>query len=227
MKASYNATAWGRSNILKYFETNRNKRADIYPSEWYFIEDLLIENVEVLDIGCAQGGFVSIFKEYLKCFTYTGLDINAEMIRKAKSNFPNHQFYTINEGDYSPLQGNKYDLVLLLGIMHLHEGWRKTLKNAWQHTKHNLIFDIRETDQQTIEDKVVSYMKMDFGECDERLKIERLPYNIINSDEVEKFLSESFPDAAKIEKYGYLHTVTSSAVTPLTEVLTRTWSIAR
>ena len=140
-----NASAWGLPNVLRFFDQARTTSADVYPSEMHFLENCLQEGISVLDVGCAQGGFATVLSEHLADFSYTGVDISETMIDVAAEKHPTHQFYCCPEGDLSVLSNRQFDLVLVLGILHLHEAWRQTLAAAWAHTKNAIIFDLRLT----------------------------------------------------------------------------------
>jgi SAM-dependent methyltransferase len=225
--ASDNASAWGMPNVLAFFDAERATTADVYPSEWFFLKDLLREDISVLDVGCAQGGFAAILGEHLTRFSYTGLDINAEMIARAEARFPDHQFHRIDETGFGLGAEARFDLVLVLGILHLHETWRDTLARAWAHTKGTLLFDLRESDGPTIEDKSRAYFKMDFNGGDAAHAETRLPYNIVNAGDALAVAKSVCPGAARIENYRYLHPVSHSAVTPVAEVMASVYCARR
>ena len=227
IEATNNAAAWGLPKVLDYFATRRATTADVYPSEWLFLERHLAEGMSVLDIGCAQGGFAGILSEHLADFTYTGLDINAAMIARARQAHPAHEFLHIGEDDYSVLEERAFDLVLVLGILHLHETWRRTISAAWRHTGKCLIFDLRETHGATIEDKSKSYFKMDFNGADEADSNATLPYNIINSGEARAAVIELCPGAHSLGHFGYLHPVSAAAVTPLADIMANTYCLEK
>jgi SAM-dependent methyltransferase len=227
MSPPANADAWGLPRVIEFFETRRAATTEVYPSEWHFLEGRLHEGVSVLDIGCAQGGFASIIGEHVGDFSYTGLDINAEMVRRAHHRHPRHTFHHVPEGDYSVLGEAHFELVLVLGILHLHETWRDTIAAAWRHTGQCLILDLRETDGSSIEDKSVSYMKMDFHGGGARHARATLPYNILNSTEASGIVSALCRGAGGVLEYGYEHPVTAAAVTPARQVTTRVYCIER
>jgi len=222
-----NAAAWGLPNVLSFYDTARASTADVYPSEWLFLRDRLNEDMSVLDIGCAQGGFAAVLAEHLDEFRYVGIDINADMIGRARTRFPGHTFHVASGTDYAALQDQTFDLVLVLGILHLHESWRDTLRAAWSRTRSCLIADFREHAGPTLEDKETSYFKMDFGESGEDRSDNRLPYIVVNSADVLRTITETCHDAAKVSHYGYVHPVSSSAVCPIDSVSAVTWCVER
>lgn len=227
MQQEYNAMAWGHESILNYFDKNRQTTSDIYPSEWFFIREKLIEGMTVLDIGCAKGGMANVLSEHLQNFDYTGIDINQKMIDAAKKRYPNYHFYKINENDYSILGEARYDLVLCLGILHLHETWRHTISEAWSHTQGCLILDLRETYLSSIEDKKLAFFKMDFDNIENPTSDFTLPYNIINTAEALRTIHEICRDAKKILHYGYTHSVSKLAISPIQKVMANVYCIER
>ncbi len=223
----YNAAAWEHSSILNFFDHQRTTTADIYPSEWFFIKDKLVEGLQVLDIGCAKGGMAAVISEHLRQFSYTGVDINQRMIAAARQRFPQHAFHQVNEFDYSPLNGQQFDLVLCLGILHLHEMWRHTIATAWAHTKQTLILDLRESHLPTIEDKKIAYFRMNFSDAQADNASYQLPYNIINTGEALQLIHTICSDAKRIAHYGYTHPVSKLAVCPFTTVMANVYCIER
>ncbi|MDA0239651.1 MAG: class I SAM-dependent methyltransferase [Proteobacteria bacterium] len=222
-----NASAWGLPNVLRFFDQARTTSADVYPSEMHFLENCLQEGISVLDVGCAQGGFATVLSEHLADFSYTGVDISETMIDVAAEKHPTHQFYCCPEGDLSVLSNRQFDLVLVLGILHLHEAWRQTLAAAWAHTKNAIIFDLRLTRGLTIEDKSVSYFRMDFGGGGGAHDDVRLPYILLNENDAMAEVKALCPSAAQIERFGYIHPASSSAVTTANEIKTEAWMITR
>jgi ubiquinone/menaquinone biosynthesis C-methylase UbiE len=216
-------TIWSEAGVPEFYEKHRLTTADVYPSEWFFLEKLLSEGMSVLDIGCALGGFASILGEHLSDFTYVGLDISPEMIRRAKERYPGHEFHVIAQGDLSPVEGRRFDLVLSLGILHLSVGWRELIAEAWKRAGRFLLLDLRETSGATIEDEGRSYFKMEI--YTNREGDARLPYNLINSAEAWKTIGDSCTGYKSLRHYGYVAPVSQSAVTPVSQVLMNTYCI--
>jgi len=222
---SKNSESWNQSNVVSFFDQNRSKSKDVYPSEWFFLKDQLKENLSVLDIGCAQGGFAGIIGEHLSNFNYTGIDISQEMIKKASKRYPEHTFHHINEADYSCLK-EKYDLTIVLGILHLHETWKNTIKAAWSSTKTSLILDLRETFEITIEDKKKSYFKMNIN-GENNVYSEVLPYNLINSSEALEVINSICVGAKKISYYGYSQEPASTSIVPYKKIFATVYLIQK
>jgi SAM-dependent methyltransferase len=222
---SSNSESWSQNNVVSFFDSHRITSSDIYPSEWFFLKGLLQEDISILDIGCAQGGFAGIIDEHLSKFSYVGVDISKEMINKASLKYPQHLFHHVSEGDYSAISG-LYDMTLVLGILHLHETWRETIKIAWKHTKSALILDLRETFDKTIEDKEKSYFTMDINGTNDDYS-EVLPYNVINSGEALKIITSICSGLEKITHYGYSQKPSSTAVTPINKIFANVYLIEK
>jgi SAM-dependent methyltransferase len=220
------ADSWSRPGVLDFFSRERGTTADVYPSEWFFLKDRLQEDMRVLDIGCAQGGFAGVLGEHLKRISYTGVDISPEMIEKAKARHPKQRFFCCPEGDLTPLGGETFDLVLVLGILHLHESWRATLASAWKHTQGALLFDLRETEGPTLEDKSVSWFGMDFSGDAEQAEL-RLPYIVLNAGDALAEAVRLTDGAAKLSRYGYRHPPSSAARTPIKQIMTSAYLAER
>jgi SAM-dependent methyltransferase len=222
-----NADAWSMPGVLGFFDTERRTTAQVYASEWFFLKDRLREGVGVLDVGCAQGGFASVLEENLTSFGYTGIDISAAMIERARTRHPRQRFEAVSEADWSPLGAETFELVLVLGILHLHESWRDTIARAWTHTAGSLILDLREHDGPTIEDKAVSSLRMDFGGNSAAYAETQVPYVLVNSAEALATVRRLTPGARRISHFGYLHPVSGSASCPVAEAMANVWCIER
>ena len=222
-----NAEAWGLDKVVDFFDSHRASTTEVYNSEWHFLKDRLKDGMTILDVGCAQGGFASVASEHIKDFRYTGIDINARMIALARERHPQHRFHHVAEGDFSVLGDKRFDLVLVLGILHLHESWRRTIAQAWTHTGGALLLDLRESEFPTIEDKTRSHFRMDFNGGDERHTGTVLPYNIINSAEAQETVLTTCRGARSLLHYGYSHAVSGAAMTPIPTVTTNAYLVER
>jgi hypothetical protein len=149
------------------------------------------------------------------------------MIARAQAWHPRHRFFQVHEGDYSPLGNETFDLVLALGILHLHETWRDTIMAAWKHTSGTLILDLRETDGHTIEDKATSFFRMDFNGGGATHTAACLPYIVVNSAEALATVRRFCPEARRLARYGYLHPISPAATCPIKEVMTTAYRVDR
>lgn len=225
MENIYSGNAWEHANVLQYYERNRLKTNDVYPSEWLFLKEKFSEGMNVLDIGCAKGFIANVLSENVRKFSYCGIDTSEKMISAARKKFPNHRFYKISENDYSVLKGEVFDLVVCVGVLSVHEAWRDTLSKAWSHTKGSLIVDLREITGPSIEDKSISYLSMNF-EVNSNSSC-TVPYNLINASEAQAIITSICSGASKISHFGYLHAVSNFVSSPIRKVMTNVYCCER
>ena len=177
---------WNDFEAQEFFSSERKKKDDLYLGEKFFLTKLLFERCSILDIGCAQGGFYKILRSYLKLFSYTGVDSSERMILEAKRKYPKANFHLIKNNDFKKLK-KKYDIVIIYGVLHLTPQWKQILINSKNIYKKFLLFDLRETNLKTINNKISqSYLSFNH-----KKKI-KIPYNIINSSESSSFLKKKF-----------------------------------
>ena len=98
------------------------KRAEAYaklefPGTYYLayrdLPGIISEHVKgrnALDFGCGTGRSTRFLQKY--GFDTTGVDIAADMIKKAKEMDPDGDYRLIQDGDFSSFKKNAYDLVL-------------------------------------------------------------------------------------------------------------------
>ena len=114
-------TQWGKKNVIKFYDNNRDKVSDLYLSEktpLSFIKKKKIKSI--LDYGCAVGGFYKIFKIYFNNkIKYHGLDIEKNAIIKARKKFVKNKrvkFSHIKKGKLKEKK-EKYSLSFSTGVL--------------------------------------------------------------------------------------------------------------
>ena len=198
---------WNDFEAQNFFSSERKKKEDLYLGEKFFLSRVLFEHCTILDIGCAQGGFYKILKSYLKSFHYTGLDNSEEMILKAKKKYPRVNFQLIKNNNFKILK-KKYDIVIIFGVLHLDSKWIQILKNSKNLFNNHLLFDLRETNLETI-DNDISKSYLSFNH---KKKI-KIPYNIINSSEATLFLKKIFNSSIyKLSYFGKISNLAKSKI---------------
>ena len=80
--------SWSQKKIIKYISENRKNYNDLYLGEKILLNEYFKKGCSVLDVGCAQGGFVNILSQLEKKFSYLGIDYNDEMLAIAKKKQP-------------------------------------------------------------------------------------------------------------------------------------------
>ena len=90
---------------------------------------------DVLDCGC---GPAHILKYFPKETNYTGIDLSADYISKAKKLFPGSLFKVSSVDDFV-ISGKKFDIILALGLLHHidDESCKKLFSSAYKLLKKN------------------------------------------------------------------------------------------
>ncbi len=121
------------AEMVKKFMGKRQSWLDLYPSEKAIFDWLDLRQVKsVLDVGCAVGGFSTLFP----FSTYTGVDVSELMRDKAKRLHPDRRFV-------AEIPEESFDLVMCLGVLHITGDWAALLQKLWARTEKYLVFDLR------------------------------------------------------------------------------------
>ena len=141
---------WTEKATVAFFKKNRRSYKELFPSEKYFLTKKLIKNQgSILDIGCAAGGFYSIFRSLNKKIHYTGIDISEESIAFAREQFGDSPLvnFLLYEGnsleEIKMIKGKKFDLVFCSGLMHLIDNWKDILSSMVALASKFVIVDFR------------------------------------------------------------------------------------
>lgn len=184
--------SWSQNSIIKFISENRKNYKDLYLGEKILLDEFFKKGYSVLDVGCAQGGFIHILSQLEKKFSYLGIDYNEKMLSIAKKKNPYNRFINIKKNNFSKYINKRFDLVIVFGILHLNKDWKKIINEAYKLTKKYLIFDLRESDK-----KINKNIYLNLGD-----QKKSIPYNIIEQKEIIKFLNNKFK-GKKIVKVSY------------------------
>lgn len=209
--------SWSHKNAVEYYSQHRNSITDTYESERFFLSKIIRPGYSVLDVGCAAGGFVDIFRNYERSITYTGVDISPEMIHQARILHPDVHFEVIDGGNL-PFESNHFDIVFCSGALHMAPNWREILSESWRVTKTAFLFDIRiKAFPPSIEDSKRSYQKIEFnGKWDGKTIV---PYIIIDIKTFLQSVKNLCPPPKVRQVHGYFHPVSSTVISPEKEAL--------
>lgn len=86
-------------------------------TQTWFVREVIqqLPGQRILDIGCGTANVLAYFNQA----SYVGIDINAEYIEKARTRFDGQgEFHCIDLNDANLASLGKFDLVLLLGVLH-------------------------------------------------------------------------------------------------------------
>ncbi|MEK9652322.1 MAG: class I SAM-dependent methyltransferase [Betaproteobacteria bacterium] len=104
---------WSYEDMIDRF-ARRSSWLQLFHSEQKILKRLNCGFESVLDVGCALGSMSNVFEAIWPNIQYTGLDVSAEMINRAKKSFPQHRFITTNVLDYRGTGIN--DFVFATGV---------------------------------------------------------------------------------------------------------------
>jgi len=196
-----NENAYGLvQSSLEYWQNNRNKLDDLYESEKFFLEPVFKKVNNVLDVGCAAGGTCQICCEVNPSISYTGIDISPELITLAKKCYPKTRF-EYYDGHIIPNLNSDFDLVFSIGVLHHLPHWQDLIRQMLVISKKYVVFDLRLTKEKTLFDPKKYFQKIAFNDVwDGETKI---PYNVLNVDEVYQFINSIIKDKYSCKVYGY------------------------
>ena len=193
---------WGLDPSLKFFTQKRNKFADLYRGEKIILNSIISNKLSVLDYGCATGGMYKILKKKIKKLNYVGVDFNERLLDKARILNPGVKFYSVKEYK-KKLKNKKFDVVLILGLLHLNFDWKKIISENSKYSKKYFIFDLRETEKIGVENILKSNFNMQFDSQEKKYKNYKIPYNIINSLKAQKILDKKLSNFKKFIEIKY------------------------
>ncbi|WKZ36500.1 MAG: class I SAM-dependent methyltransferase [Anaerolineales bacterium] len=202
---------WSAPDSLEFYRSHRNTKDDLYESEKFFLPAVLQEVNSVLDVGCAAGGFSRIMKSFNPKLRYVGVDITPELIETARQDYPDSEFY-VNDGVNFPFSAGSFDLVHCTGVLHVNSHYQEMLKAMWEQTNRYLLCDFRLTHTAS----VLGEIEIRFGE---NTQATRLPYYIMNVDELMVVVKTLLPAPALIRAKGYMHAVSPTAKIALDQVI--------
>lgn len=206
---------WNREEVVQFFAANRNKGEDLYPSEQYFLDRFMTEEMIVLDFGCAAGGFTQVLRQryQLPENHYWGVDQSSQMVNKARSLYHKAHFNT----SLNNLPSSFFDLVYSFGTLHMTLEWENLIKQLYDLTRRYLIFDLRVTkDHSTVEDLATSFQTLNF--FDQKIEAGNVPYVVVNEEDCTQRLRRFMGKHDQILTYGYQHRVSQTVTSPFESV---------
>ena len=197
---------WSSEDSLTFFSRERSRLDDLYSSERIFLPTIAGKARTILDVGCACGGFVNIFREINPDASYTGVDIVPEMITRAEAAHPDATF--INAAAHSlPFPDRAFDLVHCSGSVHLNSQYQEMIGEMWRVTGQHALFDMRLTEGPSVRGGFTINFSGDSNGG-------RLPYHLVNLEEA-KGMIENLPNPpAHVQMAGYRHPASANADLP-------------
>lgn len=194
---------WARPDSLRFYQSNRNEPEHLYLSERLFLPEILPRVSSCLDVGCAAGGFSRIMKSFNPRLSYTGVDVNQELIAAARRHYPDSRF-EVGDGVHFSTPTNSFDLVFCTGILHVNSYYREIVRGAYGQARRFLLCDFRLTWERT----VIGKLRVDFEGTGHSTE---LPYIILNLDELLEDLKTLIQTPIAITVRGYPHAVSEVA----------------
>ena len=92
-------------------------------------------NSEVIDVGCSNGELLFNLKKNFKKYKLTGIDVDKNLIRKAKTICSKDIVFKNKNMNHKNLNIGKFDLVIFSGILSIFNNGNEILKNLLKLTK--------------------------------------------------------------------------------------------
>ena len=139
-------------DLIAFFSSSRNRPEDLYPSERRFLPWLADQANQVLDVGCAAGGFSNVWRHYRSDVDYTGIDVSSELIATARAAHPSHTFLVGDCAEGLPFADEGFAIVQALGWLHWEPRYEAALRELWRLAARYCFIDVRlrETGRPTI-----------------------------------------------------------------------------
>lgn len=138
------------NSFEEFYQQSRKTISELYESEKNIFQRINFENLSVLDVGCAMGGFYSIMKEINPTITYRGIDVSEKLIQHAKSIFPETQeSFHVGDATALPFDNQSSDIVLCTSVQAHVPNYFQVLEECWRVSKKYVVFDFRMSFQPT------------------------------------------------------------------------------
>ena len=136
--------AWAHHpDLIAFYTTHRHRPEELYPSERRFVPWLAAESASLVDVGCAAGGFLAIWRHWNRALRYIGVDASPELVDTARRLHPDAEFLVGDCVEGLPLADAAGDTVQALGWLHWEERYSAALAELWRLTRRFLFFDVR------------------------------------------------------------------------------------
>lgn len=203
--------AWSTPASVEYYRSHRRTAEELYPSERFFLPEVVGGAASCLDVGCAAGGFARIMRGMNPKLRYTGVDVSPALVEAARRDVPEAEFL-VGDGVSFATPSESYDLVHLSGVLHLAPRHAEMVRACWDQARRWLLCDFRLTQGPSVEGS----LKLDFGAGG---AAPVLPYYVLNLDGLLASLKSLSPAPRSIRARGYVRPPSAEASLPLKEVL--------
>jgi len=204
--------------LVEFFSANRQKWEQFYPSERWVFEKLAGQDKalgDVLDVGCACGGLGAALSEKFILNSYTGVDINEEVIDWACKNQKLSIPLTFIAADVLEHRLEKtYDLVVSLSCADWNIETERIVDYCWDRVKPGgyLVISLRITKKESVNDIKKSYQYINFSGKEGAPEIAN--YVVFNFKDILSIFKTLSPHPQLIGAYGYWGRPSLTAITP-------------
>lgn len=188
--------AWLSPESLDYYRRHRRTPEELYPSERFYLPDVLRRVDSMLDVGCAAGGFSEIVRALNPRVRYVGVDIAPAFIEAARAEHP-HAEFLLGDGLEFPTPPGSFDLVHASGVLHLNLRYREMIAAMWRQARQFLLCDLRLTTGAA----EIGRMESPFGETSPT----SLPYVVLNVSAIGEIFGSLEPAPSRVAVKGYRH----------------------
>ncbi|MHB8267408.1 class I SAM-dependent methyltransferase [Bradyrhizobium sp.] len=141
MKSASDQQLWGSPTAVKFFSERRAGIEGLFRSESLFLNEVAPYVNNVLDVGCACGNFLNVFKTYNPIIRYTGMDLSRNMIEEARSRHPDTPF-EVSDARMLRNSNRRYDLVFSSGLLVHCPDYSDVLRSLWSVASRYLLVDL-------------------------------------------------------------------------------------
>jgi SAM-dependent methyltransferase len=184
--------------LVSFFSTHRRDPKDLYPSERKFLPWLARASRTVLDVGCAAGGFESIWQAYNPRLRYVGVDTSSSLIGAARKLHPGSTFLLGDAAKGIGLPDRHSDVVQALGWLHWERNFEAALEELWRLTDARLFFDVR---LQPGKAATIAFQKMSYADSWDGKTV--TPWIVVGWTALARHIQRLGP--SRLFGYGYLH----------------------
>ena len=201
------AKEWSNQSAIDFYSQNRHEVSDLYPSEKVFLSRVLFPGANVLDVGCASGGFYNIMQSFEPHIEYTGIDLSEKAVELAMERYPEARFM-VTEGFRLPFQDNEFDIVHCTSVFNNEPNYQEMLEEMYRVSNRFVLVDIRLL--KDLGSQLESVYNIQFnGKTIEAT----VPYVVNDADEVANFIMQLKPSPKALYGSGYFHQVAKEAET--------------
>ena len=186
----------------------RNSFSNLEDSIQHFLKQIDLNNLNVLDAGCAAGKMANALKELYPNIHYTGIDPDQKCIEYAKENISWAYFASKDFFEHG-YERESFDAVMLWNWAYMTVEWKKLFKTAIDLSSKYIFFDLRvRLSGNTVLDTDCSFQYYHSSG-------KMIPYIVHNIYELLAFFHLDYLNLKKVSVYGYPFPGKTSAFLPL------------